>query len=35
LSRLLGKAHKPSRLAVALDPVHQAPAMARESQVRK
>jgi len=29
LSRLLGKSHKPSRLAVALDPVHQAPAMGK------
>ncbi|HWB50221.1 MAG TPA: efflux RND transporter permease subunit [Stellaceae bacterium] len=32
LSRLLGRSHKPSRLAVALDPVHQAPAMAKQQQ---
>jgi hydrophobe/amphiphile efflux-1 (HAE1) family protein len=29
LARLLGKSHKPSRLAVALDPVHQAPALGK------
>jgi multidrug efflux pump subunit AcrB len=29
LSRRLGRSHKPSRLAVALDPVHQAPAMGK------
>jgi hydrophobe/amphiphile efflux-1 (HAE1) family protein len=29
LSRRLGRSHKPSRLAVALDPVHQAPPMAK------
>jgi multidrug efflux pump subunit AcrB len=29
LARLLGKSHKPSRLAVALDPVHQTPAMGK------
>jgi hydrophobe/amphiphile efflux-1 (HAE1) family protein len=32
LSRLLGRSHKPSRLAVALDPVHQAPAMAKQQE---
>jgi hydrophobe/amphiphile efflux-1 (HAE1) family protein len=32
LSRLLGKSHKPSRLAAALDPVHQAPVMAKQQE---
>jgi hydrophobe/amphiphile efflux-1 (HAE1) family protein len=32
LSRFLGRSHRPSRLAVALDPVHQPPAMAKQSE---